>query len=39
MKIFRQLFFALAIFPTLQNVRADETGSVLDAWFAAQKTS
>lgn len=37
MKIFRQLFFALAIFPTLQNVRADETGSVLDAWFAAQK--
>ena len=37
MKIFRQLFFAFGIFSALQNVRADETNSVLDAWFAAQK--
>jgi outer membrane lipoprotein-sorting protein len=37
MKMFRQLFFALGIFFVLQNVRADETNSVLDAWFAAQK--
>ena len=37
MKIFRQLFFALGIISALQNVRADETSRVLDAWFAAQK--
>ena len=37
MKMLRQLFFALGIFSALQNVRADETNSVLDAWFAAQK--
>jgi outer membrane lipoprotein-sorting protein len=37
MKIFQKLFFALGIFSALQNVRADETSSVLDSWFAAQK--
>jgi len=37
MKRFRQIGFALAVFFTLQNVGADETSSVLDAWFAAQK--
>jgi outer membrane lipoprotein-sorting protein len=37
MKMLRQLFFALGIFSALQNVRADETNSVLDSWFAAQK--
>jgi len=37
MKIFQQIFFALGIFLALQNVRADETNSVLDSWFAAQK--
>lgn len=37
MKMLRQFFFALGIFSALQNVRADETNSVLDAWFAAQK--
>jgi outer membrane lipoprotein-sorting protein len=36
MKMRRQLFFALGIFSALQNVRANETNSVLDAWFAAQ---
>jgi outer membrane lipoprotein-sorting protein len=36
MKMLRQLFSALGIFSALQNVRADETNSVLDAWFAAQ---
>jgi len=35
-KILRQLFFALGIVSALQTVRADETNSVLDAWFAAQ---
>jgi outer membrane lipoprotein-sorting protein len=37
MKAFRQFFFALGIFSALQNIRADETNAVLDAWFAAQK--
>ena len=37
MKMLRQLVFALGIISELQNVRADETNSVLDAWFAAQK--
>jgi outer membrane lipoprotein-sorting protein len=37
MKILRQLFFALGIFLALHNVCADETNSVLNAWFAAQK--
>jgi outer membrane lipoprotein-sorting protein len=37
MKMLRKIFFALGIFSALQNVRADETNSVLDAWFAAQK--
>jgi outer membrane lipoprotein-sorting protein len=37
MKTLRQLFFALGIVFALQNVRADETNSVMDAWFAAQK--
>ena len=32
----RQLFIVLGIVSALQNVRADETNSVLDAWFAAQ---
>jgi len=36
MKMIRQLFLALGIFSALQNVRADETNSALDAWFAAQ---
>jgi len=36
MKTLRQLVFALGIFSALQNVRANETNSVLDAWFAAQ---
>jgi outer membrane lipoprotein-sorting protein len=37
MNIFQKLFFALGIFSALQNVLADETNSVLDSWFAAQK--
>jgi outer membrane lipoprotein-sorting protein len=37
MKMLRQLLFALGIFSALQNVRADETSSVLDSWFTAQK--
>jgi outer membrane lipoprotein-sorting protein len=37
MKMLRQLFLVLGIFSALQNVRADETNSVMDAWFAAQK--
>jgi outer membrane lipoprotein-sorting protein len=37
MKMLRQLFLALGIISALQNIRADETGSVLDGWFAAQK--
>src|SRR5271166_2182213 len=37
MNMLRQLLFALGLFSGLQNVRADETNSVLDAWFAAQK--
>jgi len=37
MKMLRQLFFALGIFSVLQNVLADETNSVFDGWFAAQK--
>jgi len=37
MKFFQKLFFALGIFSVLQSVRADETNSVLDSWFAAQK--
>jgi outer membrane lipoprotein-sorting protein len=37
MKTLRQLFFALGIVFALQIVRADETNSVMDAWFAAQK--
>jgi outer membrane lipoprotein-sorting protein len=37
MNTLRQLFFALGIVFASQNVRADETNSVLDAWFAAQK--
>ena len=37
MKTLRQLIFALGFFLALQNVRADETNSVMDAWFAAQK--
>jgi outer membrane lipoprotein-sorting protein len=37
MKMLRQLFFVLGILSALQCVRADETSSVLDAWFAAQK--
>ena len=36
MKMLRQFFLALGIICALQNVRADETGSVLDSWFAAQ---
>ncbi|MEI9959908.1 MAG: outer membrane lipoprotein carrier protein LolA [Limisphaerales bacterium] len=36
MKTIRQIFLLLAIFSALQNVRAGETNSVLDAWFAAQ---
>ena len=38
MKILRPLLIALGILSAWQNVRADETNSVLDAWFAAQKT-
>ncbi|HEY5232655.1 MAG TPA: outer membrane lipoprotein carrier protein LolA [Verrucomicrobiae bacterium] len=37
MKLFQKLFLVLAIFSALQSVRADETNSVLDSWFAAQK--
>ena len=37
MKMLRQLLFALGIVSALQNARANETNSVLDAWFAAQK--
>src|SRR6267142_1327491 len=37
MKMLRQFFFALGIFSALQNIRADQTNAVLDAWFAAQK--
>jgi outer membrane lipoprotein-sorting protein len=37
MKFFQKLFFVLGIFSVLQSVRADETNSVLDWWFAAQK--
>lgn len=37
MNMLRQLFFVLGLFSGLQTVRADETNSVLDAWFAAQK--
>jgi outer membrane lipoprotein-sorting protein len=37
MKMLRQFFFALGIVSALQSVRADETNSVMDAWFAAQK--
>ena len=37
MKIFRQLYLALTIVSVAHNLRAVETNSVLDAWFAAQK--
>jgi outer membrane lipoprotein-sorting protein len=37
MKMVQHLLLALGIFSALPNVRADETNSVLDAWFAAQK--
>ena len=37
MKMLQQLFFALGIVSALQNVRADETSSVLYRWFTAQK--
>jgi outer membrane lipoprotein-sorting protein len=37
MKMLRQFFFALGIVSALQSVPADETNSVMDAWFAAQK--
>jgi outer membrane lipoprotein-sorting protein len=37
MKMPRQLIFTVGIFFALQNVHADATNSVLDAWFAAQK--
>jgi len=37
MKLFQKLFLVLGIFSALQSVRADETNSVLDSWFAAQK--
>ena len=37
MKMLRQLLVALGIFSALQNVRADETNTMLDAWFTAQK--
>jgi outer membrane lipoprotein-sorting protein len=37
MKMLRHLFFALGIILALPLARADETNSVLDAWFAAQK--
>ena len=37
MRMLRQFIFALGMFSALQNVRAAETNSVLDAWFAAQK--
>ncbi len=36
MKMLRQLFFALGIGSALQTIRAAETNSVLEAWFAAQ---
>jgi outer membrane lipoprotein-sorting protein len=36
MKMLRQIFFALAVFSALHAAGADETNSVLDAWFAAQ---
>jgi len=37
MKMLRQILFALGIASALQNVRADETNSVLERWFTAQK--
>lgn len=37
MKLFQKLFLVLGILSVMQNVRADETNSVLDSWFAAQK--
>ena len=37
MKMLQQFFLALGIFSALQKIRADETNSVMDAWFAAQK--
>jgi outer membrane lipoprotein-sorting protein len=37
MKMLQQFFYALGIFSALQNIRADETNSVMNAWFAAQK--
>jgi outer membrane lipoprotein carrier protein len=37
MKMLRQFLLLLGIFFALQNLCADETNSVLDAWFAAQK--
>ena len=36
MKTLRQFLFALGIFSALQNLGADDTNSLLDAWFAAQ---
>jgi outer membrane lipoprotein-sorting protein len=37
MKIFQKLFLVLGIIFGLQNIHADETKSILDSWFAAQK--
>jgi outer membrane lipoprotein-sorting protein len=37
MKTLRQFLLLLGIFSALQNLRADGTNSVLEAWFAAQK--
>jgi outer membrane lipoprotein-sorting protein len=37
MKTLQQFFLVLGIFSALQQIRADETNSVMDAWFAAQK--
>jgi outer membrane lipoprotein-sorting protein len=37
MRILRHLFFALGIVSALSNLRAADTNTVLDAWFAAQK--
>jgi outer membrane lipoprotein-sorting protein len=37
MKMLRHFFLVLGIFSALQNIHADETNSVMDAWFAAQK--
>jgi len=39
MKMLRQLFFALGIISAQQNACADETNSVLERWFAAQKNA